>query len=162
MSTGPQKKIDSKDIPKCLDDIVRKNRHELKIEHVTKEDLTPLHSSFQITNLKEILEKGFLYRLISFEPSRSDAIFLVAYVNEADHCRTLSTSKVVGFNPESNAILTRAGSQYVVNEFITDEPDELILIHICNTFSYGFVGDHFGIPSFPFRVRKRNNQITPN
>lgn len=138
-------------IPISLDDVIKLNRDVMRLEHVDWVELRKLRKPFAITNLKGIFTKGFLYKSVGLKPIRTESIFLVGYRICAKDTSAVHTSRIKAYDHLQEVFLTQSGSHYVVNEIIEGEPEEMMIMHICNFLHKDGAGIDFGIPFFPCR-----------
>lgn len=132
-------------LPACLDDIIKINRHQLKLERVFLDSLTHLSMSFPITNLQGVLEEVFLYKRILLEKNQ-EAIYLVGFKQcDVDHDVAWHTSSVKGIDFENNVVLTNSGSHYLIQSFAEGEPHLNLLLMICHMAHRDGWGNQFGI-----------------
>lgn len=130
-------------LPKNLDDIIRKNRHLVQLRFPTETDLKSLEKSLVITNLKGTFSEALLYCRVS--PQLDAPILCLVGYHEQGH--VLHTSRIVGFDPETNAVLTGSGSNYLIRNFIEGEPDLQLLSFICYILHREGLGNYFGVPA---------------
>jgi hypothetical protein len=129
--------------PTSLDDIIRKNRHLVDLRLPTEAEITSVEKSLVITNLKGTFSEALLYCRVS--PQLDAPILCLVGYHEQGH--VLHTSRIVGFDPETNAVLTGSGSNYLIKNFIEGEPDVQLLSFICYIFHREGMGNYFGVPA---------------
>lgn len=131
-------------IPKCLDDIIKKNHQELKLQYVQLNDLFHLNKSLPITNLKGVLEDAFLYkRIIQGYPIQHT--FLVGFLKSGSGKIAYHTSPIKHVDIETSTVLTTSGSHYVIHPLHSEEPNQELLLHICHMAHRDGWGEHFGV-----------------
>lgn len=130
-------------LPKSLDDIIRRNRDHLKLRVANEAELDAITKPLIVSNLKASLTKAFLYNRIN--PLIEPILCLVGFDERGD---AFHTSKVIGFDRESNTVLTMNGSNYFIKSFGDGEPDVNLLIHICYMLHRDGLGEVFGVPKF--------------
>jgi len=135
--------------PNSLDDIITKNRDELKFELATKEDLNTLERSIPITNLQGIFKTAFIYKWV-MTGMQQPHLFVVGRLIGANETSGRHTSKIVGYDSSTNTVLTKSGSNYVINEFCDPETDSELLIFICAWVNKTQVGEYLGVPEWFF------------
>lgn len=134
-------------VPKSLDDIIRKNRNELKLEYVIPDELSTLNQPFKITNLKGTIEDAFLYKRI-ISGNEIEHIFLVGFMKLEDDRVAYHTSPLKLIDLENRAVLTNSGSHYMITNFSNHNPIQDLLIHICVVAHRDGWGEHFDVPHF--------------
>jgi hypothetical protein len=130
-------------IPNGIDDIIRHNKHELRLEMASAEDLTNLNMSFIISNLKGNLECGFIYKRV-FPTSRSFRYFLIGRRIGNPVSSAVHTSPLIGYDRENQVVLTQSGSHYLIQEFV--QPDPFLLVNLCGYLNSEGMGSYFGVP----------------
>lgn len=130
-------------IPSSIDDIVRLNRHELRLELASSQDLIDLQMSFIISNLKGNLECGFIYKRVYPKLKRFE-YFLIGRRVGNRISSAMHTSPIIGYDVENQVVLTNSGSHYLVQEFI--QPDAFLLVNLCGHLTTESMGKYFGIP----------------
>lgn len=130
-------------IPNSIEDIVRLNRHELRLELAFSKDLLDLQMPFIIINLKGNLECGFIYKRV-YPTLNTFEYFLIGRRIGNRVSSAVHTSPVIGYDVENQVVLTNSGSHYLVHEFI--QPDAFLLVNLCRYLASEGMGEYFGIP----------------
>lgn len=131
-------------IPRCLDDIIKKNKEELKLEYVQLDYLSHLNKSLPITNLKGILEDAFLYkRIIQGYPIQHT--FLVGFLVSDSGKNAYHTSPIKQVDLATSTVLTNSGSHYIIQSMVSGDPAQELLLHICQMAHRDGWGQHFGV-----------------
>ena len=134
-------------LPQELDDIIRLNRGDLRLELASPKDMLTLQMPLIICNLKGKITCGFLYKRI--HPALNKCSYFLIGRREGNPLSSaVHTSPVIGYDRENQVILTHSGSHYLINEFVV--PDTLLLMNLCNRLHLEGLGSNFGVPSFIF------------
>jgi len=131
-------------IPRCLDDIIKKNNKELKLEYVQLNDLSYMNKSLPITNLKGVLEDAFLYKRI-IQGYSIQHTFLVGFLVSDSGKNAYHTSPIKHVDLETSTVLTNSGSHYIIQPMLSGEPKLELLLHICYMAHVDGWGKHFGV-----------------
>lgn len=131
--------------PEKLDDILKKNREQLRFEYVKINELSDLEKELPQSPVKGTLEDAFLYKRIITE-SGKEPICLVGFNSDAMN-GPWHTSSVVAVDPANNMVLTATGSLYKVKNFVEGEGHQNLLLHICAVAWADRWGAHFGVPN---------------
>lgn len=127
-------------LPFSLDEIITENRDMLQLVYATAEDLDKINSDIPVTNFKGNLTDAFIYKR-TYPRLNKQFLCLVGF-NEG---HVYHTSEVISFDVANNVALTRSGSHYVVENFKTESPDLVLLLHICYMFHRDGCGNYFGV-----------------
>jgi hypothetical protein len=130
-------------IPNGIEDIIRHNKHELRLEMASAEDLTNLKMSFIISNLKGNLACGFIYKRV-FPTYKTIRFFLIGRRIGNPVSSAVHTSPLIGYDRVNQVVLTHSGSHYLIQEFV--QPDPFLLVNLCGYLTSEGVGSYFGVP----------------
>lgn len=108
--------------PKSLDDIVRKNRDQLRLEYATNQDLAKIQRPIPARFYKGSLRGAFIYKRI-LPAMQVEAMYLVGFMETRRETITWHTSYLEGFDPDTCMVSTASGSLYLIEEYATGEPD---------------------------------------
>lgn len=147
VKTNRQSQEIAKLLPKSLDDIVRKNRDQLRLEYLKLDDLSHINKPLTITNLLGTLEDSFLYTRI-VKGQKQNHAFLVGYLRSGDEKIAYHTSPLKFIDFSCQAVLTASGSNYIIKNLIEDNPGQNLLMHICAIAYRDGWGEHFDVPHF--------------
>jgi hypothetical protein len=109
--------------------------------------LEELNMTFPITNLKGVLEVGYLYKWVHPQFGFKQ-LFLVGRRVGATETQALHSSKVTGFDLENQVALTHSGSHYLVQNYLDPQEAPLLLLNICAWFHQTPAGEYFGVPDW--------------
>lgn len=131
-------------IPKSLDDVIRRNRDQLKLERVSLNDLVHLNSNLKFTCINGVIQDAFFYkRVISAHPI--EHVFLVGFIQNDEGKNAYHTSPIKYFDKQNNAVLTASGSYYLIESYLIGEPKLDFLLHICSVAHRDNWGAFFGV-----------------
>lgn len=133
--------------PKELDDIIRLNRGDLRLELALPGDMLRLQMPLIICNLKGKIAGGFIYKRIHPAFNKC-AYFLIGRREGNPLSSAVHTTQVIGYDRDNQVILTQSGSHYLINEFVA--PDTFLLMNLCNRLHLEGLGSNYGAPSFIF------------
>ena len=129
--------------PKCLDDIIRKNRDKLQLLLANETDIQNLHSDLDANNPKDIFDDWSLIAFVT-----KDRTYL-RLIGEARSCKkTKMTSIVLKTDMRQKLISTLSGSLYQQGTHNEGEPDLHQRIFICSFLHDIWLGPSFGVPEF--------------
>lgn len=134
-------------IPKDLDDIIRRNREFLRLELASPENMVTLQMTFIISNLRGNIEGGLIYKR-NYPVFNKCTYFLIGRRVGSSLSSAVHTSPVIGYDRDNQGILTQSGSHYLINEFVA--PDTFLLMNLCNRLHLEGLGSNYGVPSFIF------------
>lgn len=141
------KKVMAEVYPSSLDEIVRDHRDELKLDVATTTDLQEIDMSFPITNLKGVLEIGYIYKWTHPQLGFKH-LFLVGKRVGANETQGLHSSRLIGFDTANQVALTQSGSHYLLQKYIDPKEAPLLLLHICAWLHQTPAGAYFGVPDW--------------
>jgi hypothetical protein len=131
--------------PDKLDDIIKSNRNELRLEYVQVSEITAFEKELPTSPIKAVLEDAFIYKRI-ITLSVKEPICLVGFSRDEVNCPR-HTSAIRAYDPAKNIFQTNTGSLYQVKNFVEGEAHQNLLLHICaSAWSEGW-GEHFGVPN---------------
>ena len=129
--------------PKCLDDIIRKNRDKLQLLLANETDIQNLHSDLDASNPKDIFDDWSLIAFVT-----KDKTYL-RLIGEARSCKkTKMTSIILKTDMRQKLISTLSGSLYQLGTQNGGEPDLHQRIFICSFLHDIWLGPSFGVPEF--------------
>lgn len=142
MATDTNRSVIKALIPKSLDDIIRKNRDQLRAYLSTAAELEALRESIPVVHVKsEISHWAFI--TFRFTTSGMSPVYLTGY-NLRGRCSWM-TSHVIAI--DGDLVATKSGSTY---RLVGEKSDDLDLLHICATLNTWGVGQKYGVPEFFF------------
>lgn len=135
-------------IPNSLDDIIATNQDKVQLAVATQIDLSHLERSIPITNLQGIFEAAFIYKWV-IAGLEAPCLFVVGYIMVSEN-RAIGrhTSKVVAYDPNSNTVLTKSGSHYVINRFIDPDTNPHLLVLISRWINEPPLGQTFDVDAW--------------
>lgn len=130
-----------------LENLVRENRHLLRLEYATDEELNQFAKPLDVTHFKQTLEDAFVYKRVL--PTLNQSVLcLVGFIEGRQTC--FHTSPIESFDKKENVVLTVNHSFYKVKNFVSGKPHPNLLMFICFKFHQEGLGDRFGMLPFEF------------
>ena len=128
-------------LPQELDDIIRLNRGDLRVELASPRDTLTLQMPLIICNLKGKIECGFIYKRINPVFNKC-SYYLIGRRVGSPLSSAAHTAPVIGYDPKNQVALTANGSHYLINELIA--PDPFLLVNLCGFLHQEGIGNFFG------------------
>lgn len=130
-------------VPKSLDDVVRKNRDQLRLAIASQDELGALAADISATNGRHtIIRWQFVVMHVTTNRGPATSLRLFGWAEEVRE--SWSTSNVTGIDL-TNGLVRTANSVYRISGPRAMD-DELDLLHVCASLHSWGLGEYFGVP----------------
>lgn len=134
-------------IPKDLDDIFRKNKHEVTLSQANQHDLRACKKRIPSTPIRHrLIDTRVIKLTVHTSPDTHVQYRLIGYVKETGQVWSTSAITCIKSSEHQNLVVTH-NSVYEV-EFSKDPLNSDMLIHLCIVFNNQGLGEHYDIPAF--------------
>lgn len=130
-------------VPKSLDDVVRKNRDQLRLAFATQEELEALAADIPATNIRHTITR-WQFIVMHLATSRGPAISVRLFGWAEEVRESWSTSHVTGVDLANGLVRTPNSVYRISGPRAMD--DELNLLHVCASLHFWGLGEYFGVP----------------
>lgn len=143
MRHEPFDKSLNKLIPKRLDEVLRKNREQMRLALATAEEIQELSAEVSETYVRHTLSRWqFVVMHVTNGASPAKSVRLFGWADDIGE--SWSTSNVTGIDL-SHGLVRTANSTYAIAGPRATEA-QLDLLHVCASLHQWRLGEYFGVP----------------
>lgn len=130
-------------IPKHLDDVLRKNRNQMRLALATSEEIQELAADVPETHIRHSLSRWqFVVMHVTNGASPAKSVRLFGWADDIGE--SWSTSNVTGIDLSRGLVRTANSTYALAGPRATEE--QLDLLHVCASLHQWRLGEHFGVP----------------
>lgn len=130
-------------VPKHLDDVLRKNRDQMRLAFATPEEIQELSADVYETSVRHTLTRWqFVVMHVTHGGSPLKSVRLFGWAD--DIRESWSTSNVTEIDLSHGLVRTANSTYALAGPRATEE--QLDLLHVCASLHQWRLGEHFGVP----------------